>query len=104
MGVLKDKFNERVSYDEIYTGFQYPNLPSLYTQYYIDPWNVSRLYGKVDTLGVPIIPRVALTTNCTYSKDDIQLSALQPTSFCFDSLRQQYLDYYAFGTINKNSK
>lgn len=104
MGQLKDKFLQRVEYDQIDIGFAPPVLPSLYTNYYLDSWNIIPLYGKVDTFGIPIIPRRALITNCSYAKDKSNVLALQPTTFFFDSLRQQYLDYYAFGSINKNSK
>lgn len=118
MGALKDKFIARKNYDELgpsWKGFKPnsetvptfsysdPKLPSLYTEYFIDSWNVLPLYGKVDTLGIPIMPRMGLVTFCSYSKDPTKVSLVQPAVSFYNSFREQYKDYYALNAINRNS-
>lgn len=118
MGTLKDKFVARKDYDDFgptWSGFnprsdilpiftyEDPKLPSLYTKYFIDSWNVLPLYGKVDTLGIPITPRRGLINYCSYSKDSISCSLIQPAVDFYISFRQQYKAYYESGAINRNS-
>ncbi len=119
MGQLKDKFNARKDYDVYgpsWLGFSKdggerpkfsysdPDLPSLYAEYFIDSWNVIPLYGKVDTLGIPIMPKMGLVTFCSYTKDPNRVFLVQPAINFYNSFREQYEDYYALGAINKNSK
>lgn len=103
MATIKEIFEKRKDYDESNPDFQLPDLPSLYTKYYIDTWNVIPFYGKVDTFGIPVIPRDNLVRYCTYGTDKKQYQSLQPTAQFFFSLRQEYEKYFQFGNINKNS-
>lgn len=104
MGEIVEKFKKRKEYDGLNPNFTFPDLPSLYTNYYIDTWSVSPFYGKVDTKGIPVIPRYNLTRYCTYGTDSDQVSVLQPVTDFFFPLRTEYRKYYAFGAINKGSK
>ena len=104
MGEISEKFKKRKEFDEANPNFAYPDLPSLYTKYYIDTWNVSPLYGKVDTKGIPVIPRYNLTRYCSYGTDKTQVSALQPVLEFFFPLRSEYQKHYSLGSINKGSK
>lgn len=104
MGVIAEKFSKRKEYDDSNPIFEYPDLPSLYTKYFIDTWNVIPYYGKVDTLGIPVIPKDNLVRYCTYGSDSKQVQALQPMTSFFFSLRQEYDKYFKSGNINKNSK
>lgn len=104
MGIIAEKFSKRKEYDDSNPNFEYPNLPSLYTKYFIDTWNVIPYYGKVDTLGIPVVPKDNLVRYCTYGSDNRQIQALQPMTSFFLSLRQEYEKYFKSGNINKNSK
>lgn len=104
MGEIAEKFKKRKEYDGLNPNFSFPNLPSLYTNYYIDTWSISPFYGKVDTKGIPVIPRYDLTRYCTYGTDSDQISVLQPVTDFFFPLRTEYRKYYAFGAINKGSR
>jgi hypothetical protein len=103
MAEIKDKFLARENYDNE-VQIETPNLPSFYTKYYLDSWNIIPLYGKVDTFGIPIMPKRQLTSYCSYAKDDKSLFVVDPAKEFFRSFREQYLDYYAIGAINKTSK
>lgn len=102
MAEIKDKFLARKAYDED-AQIESPALPSLYTKYYLDSWNIIPLYGKVDTLGVPILPKRQLMSYCTYAKDNKSLFVVDPAKEFFKSFREQYLDYYSIGAFNKTS-
>lgn len=104
MGDIKDIFDKQIEYENLNTSFIYPQLPSLYTKYYIDTWNVIPFYGKVDTLGVPVIPKQNLLRYCTYGNDAESYSTLQPVLDFFFPLRKQYESYYKAGAFTKNSK
>ena len=104
MGALKDKFNDRKYYDDNIVAISNPKLPSLYTKYFLDSWNIFPLYGKVDTLGIPIIPKRSFIDYCSYAKDKNQVLVTYPAKTFFRSFREQYLDYYSLGAINKNSQ
>jgi len=103
MATIKETFEKRKKYDEANTLFEPPTLPSLYTNYFLDSWNISPFYGKVDTLGIPVIPKTSLVRYCSYGNDKIKVLGLQPVTDFFFSLREQYLEYYAIGAFNKNS-
>lgn len=101
---IKDSFNSRKNYDNEIIPMNDDLFLDLYSKYYIDSWNVIPLYGKVDSFGIPIVPKQDLVDFCSYSKDEKPIRAIQPMAFFFDSLRSQYLNYYSAGAINKNSK
>lgn len=103
MGVIVDTFKKRKEYDDANFNFIPPNLPSYYTGYYIDTWSVSPFYGKVDTKGVPVIPRESAIRFCTYGTDKQQVSALQPVLEFFFPMREEYKKFYALGSFNANS-
>lgn len=104
MSQLVDKFKERKFYDEIITPTENPDLPSLYTKNFLDSWNIFPLYGKVDTLGIPIMPKPYLTDYCSFVKDKKQVKGIYPIKNFFNFFRDQYLDYYALGAFNKETQ
>ncbi len=104
MASIKNIFKNRNAYDQSNPNFDLPELPSLYTKYYIDTWHVSPFYGKVDTLGIPVIPNSTFLRYCTYGSDKVSFLALQPVMDFFLPLREQYEQYYQAGAINKNGK
>ena len=101
---IKETFLKRKEYDEANPNFELPELPELYTKYYLDSWHVSPFYGRVDTLGIPIIPKQSLLRYCTFGSDKDQYLVLQPVVDFFFPLREQYENYYSRGAFNKNSK
>ena len=100
----KDTLKNRQKYDSSNPNFSYPEGNSLYTKYYIDTWNVSPFYGKVDTLGIPVVPKVSQLKHCTFGTDPEQFLVLRPVLDFFFPLRQEYEKYYALNAFNKNSK
>lgn len=103
MAEIKDKFLKRKEYLDLNNNFEYPKLPSLYTNYYLDSWEVSPFYGKVDTLGIPVMPNLNQIKYCSYAKDKDKVQIIEPFSNFYISFREQYLEYYAIGAINKGS-
>ena len=99
---IKDIFEKRKNYDELNERFKYPKLPSLYTKYYLDSWYTFPLYGKVDTLGIPVMPNLSKLKYCSYGVDKNKVLVLQPMVDYFLSFREQYLDYASAGAINPN--
>lgn len=104
MANIKDIFLKRKEYDSLNNNFVLPDLPKTYTQYYLDSWSVSPFYGKVDTLGIPIMPNLTELKYCSYSKDKDKVLALAPFTKFFFPFREQYLDSSAIGAINTQSK
>lgn len=104
MATIKEIFSKRKVFNEANERFSLPKGDSLYTNYYLDTWNVIPFYGKVNTRGIPIMPKNSLIRHCTYGSDKKQVTALQPLFYYFSTLREQYLDYYSLGAMNKNSK
>lgn len=104
MASIKDTFNKRKEYAELNGIFQFPQLPSLYTGYYLDSWEVSPFYGKVDTFGIPIVPNLSEVKYCSYGSDENIVQALEPVQNFFFPFREQYAEFYAIGAINKSSK
>jgi len=104
MGNIKETFLRRKEFDDKNDLFDPPKSGSVYTKYYLDSWYTSPFYGKVDTLGIPIIPKPGLLRHCTYSKDKIQVRTIQPALDFIFPLRQQYKEYYALGSMSRNSK
>jgi len=104
MGNIKETFLRRKEFDDKNDLFVSPKPGLVYTKYYLDSWYTSPFYGKVDTLGIPIIPKPGLLRHCTYSKDKIQVRAIQPVLDFVFPLRQQYKEYYALGSMSRNSK
>lgn len=100
---IKEKFIKRKEYEELNNNFEYPKSSSLYTEYYLDSWNISPFYGKVDTLGIPIMPNLTSIKYCSYGADKNKVSVLEPVNNFFFPFREQYLEYYSIGSINKNS-
>lgn len=100
---IKDTFNIRKEYDKSILLSKPVFSNNLYTRYFIDSWNIIPLYGKVDTYGIPIMPKRNLMDYCSFSKDEKTILSVDPMSFFYNSFRNQYLDYYALGAINKNS-
>lgn len=103
MPSIKAIFEDRKSFDKLNKKFELPVHNSLYTKYYIDTWNIIPFYGKVDTAGIPVIPKQDLLRFCSYGTDTTQIKVLQPVTEYFFSLRFQYEKYYKLGNINKNS-
>ena len=101
---IKDKFEKRKEYDELNSGFNYPTGSFLYTNYYLDSWYTTPLYGKVDTLGIPIMPNLSSIKYCSYGYDKDNVQALEPLNNFFFPLREQYTQYYSIGSFNKSSK
>lgn len=104
MGIIKDTFEKRKEYDSSNPNFNYPEDNTLYTKYYMDTWNVSPFYGKVDTLGIPVIPKSSQLRYCTFGTDNEQFLVLRPVLDFFFYLRQEYEKYYNLNAFNKNSK
>jgi len=100
---IKEKFIKRKEYEDLNNNFEYPKSSSLYTEYYLDSWNISPFYGKVDTLGIPIMPNIVSIKYCSYGADKNKVSVLEPVNNFFFPFREQYLEYYSIGSINKNS-
>jgi hypothetical protein len=96
---IKDIFNNRKEYDRENTNFSYPNLPSLYTKYYLDSWYVFPYYGKVDTFGIPVMPSLSKVKYCSYGNDENKVLVLQPVVDYFLKLREDYLDSVAVNSI-----
>jgi len=101
---IKEKFNKRKEYDSLNNNFSFPELPSLYTNYYLDSWYVSPFYGKVDTLGIPVIPNLSSILYCTFTTDKKPIQALEPFKNFFFPFREQYEEKYAIGSFTKSSK
>lgn len=104
MGSIKDTFKKRKEYDSSNPNFNLPEDNSLYTKYYLDTWNISPFYGKVDTLGIPVVPKPAFLRFCTFGNDPEQFLVLQPVLDFFFPLRQEYEKFYNLNAFNKNSK
>lgn len=104
MGAIKDTFKKRKEYDSSNPNFNLPENNSLYTKYYLDTWNISPFYGKVDTLGIPVVPKPAFLRFCTFGNDPEQFLVLQPVLNFFFPLRQEYEKFYILNAFNKNSK
>lgn len=102
--MIKEIFKKRKIFDETNSKFEFPDFPSLYTKYYIDTWSVIPFYGKVDTLGIPIIPNNFAIRYCSQTKDTNKVQVLQPSLDFFFQLRREYEKYYAFGAFNKSGK
>ena len=103
MASIKDTFIKRKEYIELNNNFQYPDLPSLYTSYYLDSWEVSPFYGKVDTFGIPVMPNLKQIKHCSYANDKNKVTVLEPFNNFYLPFREEYLDNYAIGAINKGS-
>jgi hypothetical protein len=101
---IKEKFSIRKEYKNLNDNFNYPENSSFYTEYYLDSWSLSPFYGKVDTLGIPVIPNASSIKYCSYGSDKTKVLALEPVSNFFFPLREQYLQYYSVGSINKSSQ
>lgn len=104
MPSIKDTFNKRKDFADLNTIFESPKLPSLYTSYYLDSWEVSPFYGKVDTFGIPVVPNLSAIRYCSYGTDKDIVQALEPVLNFFLPFREQYSEFYAIGSINKSSK